>query len=173
MLRLLSTCHGHGLFFVLVLVGAPATATSVIPLDDAALHARADLIVEGTVVAAEAAWVGRRIVTFHRVQVVGKHSAVGSGAVGSGAVGKSAVGQTVVVAVPGGVVDDVGQVVFGAPRLAVGTRYRFFLGAPIGPHYRGSPTRGIVGIWQGVFVLGGGAALPFDHPSVPAELGQP
>lgn len=168
MLRLLSTCHGLPLFFALVLVCAPATATSVIPLDDAALHARADLIVEGTVVAAEAAWVGRRIVTFHRVNIVG-----GIGAVGNSAEAQTVGGQTVVVAVPGGVVGDVGQVVFGAPRLAVGTRYRFFLGAPIGPHYRGSPTRGIVGIWQGVFVLDGDSALPFDHRGVAAELGQP
>ena len=117
----------------------PARATTVPPMSEAALRAAADVVVEGVVVATSSRRVGRRVVTF--VTVV------------SGAAPDL---SSTLVAVPGGVVDGIAQVVPGAPQLEPGARYRLYLGRPDGPRLDDGPTqaRGIVGFWRGAFVVG-------------------
>lgn len=138
---------------VLMLATMPAAATTVPPMTPAQLRAAADVVVEGVVVASETRWVGQRILTF--VTVV---SGAGSSL------------QATLVAIPGGVVDGIAQVVPGAPHLAVGGRYRLFLGTPTGPRLdgRGPAGRGVVGFFRGVFVIDD------DAPPVPfGDDGQP
>lgn len=118
---------------------APARATTVPPMSPRELRAAADVVVDGVVVATTSRLVGRRVITF--VTLV---SGDGSRPVST------------LVAVPGGVVGDIAQVVPGAPMLEPGVRYRLYLGRPDGPRLdgEGPAARGIVGFWRGAFVLG-------------------
>jgi hypothetical protein len=126
-------------FCIGLLSFVPARATTVPPMSEAALQAAADVVVEGVVVATTSRLVGRRIITF--VTVVS---------------GEAPDLSSTLVAVPGGVVDGIAQVVPGAPQLELGTRYRLYLGRPDGPRLDDGPTRarGIVGFWRGAFVIG-------------------
>jgi hypothetical protein len=118
---------------------APAQATTVPPMSPAELRAAADVVVEGVVVATTSRLVGRRVITF--VTLVS---------------GDRARPTTTLVAVPGGVVDGIAQVVPGAPVLEPGLRYRLYLGRADGPRLddAGPAARGVVGFWRGAFVIG-------------------
>jgi hypothetical protein len=146
-------------FLSVVLGGVDAAAMTVPPMSDAELAARADLVVEGTVLDAEAKWVGRRIVTFYAI----------------GCDDGDGTQRTITVAVPGGVVGVLGQRVPGAPTLEKGRRYRLFLGSPVGPRARAgeSPARGIVGFFRGVqrvdVVAGAKVMVPFGVDGAPVE----
>jgi len=144
---------------VLALLAGPALATSIVPLSPEGLAAAADVVVEGTVAHAEARFVGQRIITFVTV-VSGEAPAL----------------STTLVAVPGGVVGDLAQVVPGAPVLHVGARYRLFLGAPTGPraHDGGPRSRGVIGFFRGAFLLQDGphgiVAVPLTERGEPAVM---
>jgi len=105
----------------------------------AELRAAADVVVEGVVVASTTRLVGRRVLTFVTL-VSGDGPRVTS----------------TLVAIPGGVVGDIAQVVPGAPVLEPGHRYRLYLGRADGPRLddTGPAARGIVGFWRGAFVVG-------------------
>ncbi len=151
-----------GVFWLL-----PARATTVPPMSENALRAAADVVVEGVVAATTSRLAGRRVVTFVTV-VSGDPPALTS----------------TLVAIPGGVVGGIAQVVPGAPQLQTGVRYRLYLGPPDGPRLDdGQPgARGIIGFWRGAFVLGergeahplqpDGRAPPLEpssaHPLLPA-----
>jgi hypothetical protein len=142
--------------FALLVAATPALATSIVTLDEAGLRAAADIIVEGEVAATETRIVGRRIITF--VTLVS---------------GAAPTLTTTLVAVPGGVVDGIVQLVPGAPVLHVGARYRLFLGAASGPRLddRGPRARGVVGFHRGAFLLVEGAAGVIAVPLT--ERGEP
>ena len=129
-----------------------ASATTVPPMSPSQLTKAADIVVDGVVVRSETRWVGQRIITFLTVL--------------SGA-GPSL--TTTQLAVPGGVVDRFAQVVPGTPKLELGGRYRFYLGAPTGPRLDGgAPTRGIIGLFRGVFAVDDrGLVLPFGEDGLP------
>ncbi len=136
-----------------------ASATTVPPMTVADLERAADVVVEGVVVDVDARFVGRRIITFYSIQS-----------------GRSPDTQTTLVAVPGGVVGDLTQLVPGAPVLALGQHYRLYLGSATGPRLDdvGARARGIVGFWRGVFVVddvGGVVGLGADGK--PLELVRP
>jgi len=140
----------------LVVASLSAAATTVPPMTPAQVRTAADVVVDGVVVTCESRWVGQRIITF--VSVVS---------------GSGPSLQATLVAVPGGVVDGIAQVVPGAPRLEVGGRYRLFLGTATGPRLdgRGPASRGIVGFFRGVFVLDDDAPpLPFGDDGQPLGI---
>lgn len=124
---------------LLGLAPGPARATTVPPMTVAQLRAAADVVVDGVVVTSTSRLVGRRVITF--VTLVS---------------GESPNLTSTLVAIPGGVVGDVAQVVPGAPLLEPGRRYRLYLGRPDGPRLDddGPAARGIIGFWRGAFVLG-------------------
>jgi hypothetical protein len=117
---------------------AAATATTVPPMTTADLERAADVVVEGVVVDVDARFVGRRIISFYTVV--------------SNPSGRP---TSTLVAVPGGVVGDLTQVVPGAPQLQVGRRYRLYLGGPTGPRLDDGVVRarGVVGFWRGAFLV--------------------
>lgn len=131
----------------LCLIAPAAVATTVPPMDEPRMRAMADVVIDGEVTGVESRFVGRRIVTFVTL------------------VSGTAPSLTVtLVAVPGGVVDDIAQVVPGAPVLEPGRRYRLYLGRADGPRLddRGPAARGVVGFWRGAFLLDErGAPRPF------------
>ena len=135
-------------------------ATTVEPLDDSALVERSAVIARVVVTSARAERVGRRVLTFYEVDVVDTWHA------------RDAAGAQVkrtVVALPGGVVDGIGQLVPGTPRLQVGKQYVLCLGDDNGP----SGARGVVGLWQGAFgvVDAAGARLrPFTHGAPSSDV---
>lgn len=138
------------LLAVVALALAPhVVATTVEPLDDAALVERSDLIARVVVTSARAERVGRRVLTFYEVDVVEAWST------------RDGTAPTrTVVALPGGIVGGIGQVVPGTPTLQVGQQYVLCLGDDDGP----SRARGVVGLWQGAFAVVDGARLrPFTH----------
>lgn len=142
-------------FLALLLMTGGATsaaATTVPSMSPSQLMKAADIVVDGVVVRSETRWVGQRIITFLTVL--------------SGA-GPSL--TTTQLAVPGGVVDSFAQVVHGTPRLELGGRYRFFLGDATGPRLDGgAPTRGIIGLFRGVFAVDDrGLTLPFGEDGLP------
>jgi hypothetical protein len=128
------------MLLVLALALAPhVVATTVEPFDDAVLVERSDLIARVVVTNARAERVGRRIITFYDVDVVETWHARNR---------TTSVVRTV-VALPGGVVDGIGQLVPGTPRFEVGKQYVLCLGADDGPQR----ARGVVGLWQGAFAV--------------------
>jgi hypothetical protein len=145
-------------FLVLLLIACGATsaaATTVPSMSPSQLIEAADIVVDGVVIRSETRWVGQRIITFLTVL--------------SGA-GPSLTSTQ--IAVPGGVVGTFAQVVPGTPKLEVGGRYRFYLGAPAGPRLDGGgPTRGIVGLFRGVFAVDDlGRARPFGEDGLPVVV---
>jgi hypothetical protein len=123
-----------------LLSAAPsAVATTVPPMTEEQLRAAADVVVDGHVASATTRLVGRRVLTF--VTIVS---------------GTAPLLTTTLVAIPGGVFGDVTQVVPGAPLLDVGVRYRLYLGRADGPRLddAGPSSRGIIGLWRGVRLLG-------------------
>lgn len=121
--------------------------TTVATLDDAQLVARSDLVAHVVVTAAHAERVGRRVITFYDVAIVETWSTKEAGpGTSPGATGP---GSTTLVALPGGVVDGIGQLVPGTPVLEVGGAYVLCLGDDVGP----KGARGVVGLWQGAFAL--------------------
>jgi nitrous oxidase accessory protein NosD len=136
----------------------PASATTVEPLDVAALHARADVVVRAKITRAEPRFVGTRIFTFY------------SATVGQTFAGKP--GPEVVIALPGGIIGALGQRVAGVPALDVGAEYVLFLGKADGPALDARAGRAIIGLWQGVFTVDGFAKrlIPHTHDGVAAPL---
>ena len=142
---------------MLVLLAVLATMV-VPPMTQSELRARADVVVDGTVVAQHSAWVGRRIFTFS-VVVAGTGTSVVS----------------YVVALPGGDVGALSQRVSGAPSLALGGRYRMYLGTAEGPvddsaAGAGRKSRGVVGFYRGVFLIDpahNNELVPFDSGGLP------
>ncbi len=134
---------------LLGLLSASVAATTVPPMTEAALGEAADVVVEGTVAHSESVWRGTRIITFVTV-VSGEAPAL----------------TTTLVALPGGVVDGIAQVVPGTPVLNVGARYRLYLGAASGPKLNdnGARARGVVGFFRGAFLLVDGEAGPVAVP---------
>ncbi len=139
------------LLALLALALAPhVAATTVEALDDAALVERSDLIARVVVTSARAERVGRRVITFYEMDIVETWHARDD----------SARSVRTVVAMPGGVVGGIGQVVPGTPRFEVGKQYVLCLGDDNGP----ARARGVVGFWQGAFAVVDGARLrPFTH----------
>jgi len=102
----------------LLILGAsvpPARASIVRHLSIKELAAAATVVVIGEVRTVEAAWVGKRIMTTVRVDAA------------SVLRGPVKAGQPVIVVVPGGEVDGIGQWVPGAPRFKPGERVLLFL----------------------------------------------
>ncbi len=122
---------------------AGAWATQFAPRSVDERVALADAVVEVTVQAATAAWVDGRVVTFVSADVHRWFKGPG--------------GDEVLVGVPGGVVGDLGQRVYGAPGLEVGARYVLLLGPGLGP----DGARGLVMLEEGVF---GAAPGGSDEP---------
>lgn len=141
------------LLALVALTLAPHVAsTTVEPLDDAALVERSEVIARVVVTRAHAERVGRRVITFYDVDMVETWRARAGVNV-----------QHTVVALPGGVVDGIGQMVPGTPQLEVGKQYVLCLGADNGPKH----ARGVVGLWLGAFAVVDGARLrPFTHGGV-------
>lgn len=108
----------------------PAFASVILPMTLDELIDRADAIVHGKVVAQDSAWEGGRIVTRSRVKLEGAL--------------KGAPGSQVVLRTQGGVVDGIGQKVYGEPSFAVGEEVVVF-GRHIGAELRP------VGMAQGKF----------------------
>lgn len=136
--------------------GAPARATTVAPLSPAELGARSDLVADVVVRSRAASWVGRRIITFYEVEVLDRWRSADPRSP-----------ATALVALPGGVVEGIGQRVAGTPVLDVGGRYVLCLGDDVGP--RGA--RGVIGLWQGAWrVVAGAPSAPGEDPGGPAGL---
>ena len=146
----------------LFLAAGPALATSIPELSPRELAARSDLVGVFRVVSHESAWVGRRIITFYQVDVEERWQT---------AADTTAADQPlhVVIALPGGVVGDIGQRVAGTPLLEDGQRYVACLGHDVGP--RGG--RAIIGLWQGLWRVGeDGLLTPFHHDA-PSSASSP
>lgn len=133
----------------LIVAMPPAHATTVEPLSLAELGARSDLVAEVVVRSRSSSWVGRRIITFYEVEVLDGWRTQDREAP-----------RTALVALPGGIVDDVGQRVPGTPVFDVGARYVLCLGDDVGP--RGA--RGVIGLWQGAWLVDQRGLVGFDHP---------
>jgi len=140
---------------MLLAVVAIVAAMTVPPMTEAELRAQADVVVDGAVVSQHSAWVGRRVITFS-VVVVGSGTAV----------------RSYLVALPGGDVGGFSQRVPGSPQLAVGGRYRLYLGKADGPVDAPSTvrSRGVVGFFRGVFLVDDahhGELVPFGDDGLP------
>ena len=107
-----------------------ALASVILPLSLDELIDRADVVVHGKVVAQDSAWEGGRIVSRSRVRVEGAL--------------KGAPGREVVLRSQGGVVDGIGQKVYGEASFAVGEELVVF-GRHLGAELRA------VGMAQGKF----------------------
>lgn len=156
------TRYSRAMLLALVALAlAPHVAvTTVEALDDAALVERSDLIARVVVLGARAEYVGRRIITFYDVGIVETWHARST-------VEQGTQGTRTVVALPGGVVDGIGQMVPGVPILEVGKQYVLCLGDDTGP----SRARGVVGLWQGAFAVVDALRLrPFTHGSVSGDV---
>ena len=116
----------------ILLAGAGARATSMVPLDLKALVQRADRVVLGTVVSSESHWTGGHNAIY--TDAVVRIERVYKGAV--------VAGQTVVVRREGGSVDGIAMRVFGSPELSPGEQAVVFLEARGGANY-------VVGMAQG------------------------
>ncbi|HEY4220048.1 MAG TPA: hypothetical protein VGO62_01870 [Myxococcota bacterium] len=138
------------------LFGASRSGATTVPeLDDAALIAQSDVVGELVIRSHVSAWVGRRILTFYEADVVDTWRSPASGAAPA----------HVVIALPGGVVDGIGQKVFGTPALVDGAHYVACLGKITAPR----DGRMIIGLWRGLWsVDDAGRALPFVHDDVVA-----
>ena len=110
----------RGRALALILVAAPAAASTIRPLSPAELAAGADREQDGTVIASWAAWGGPGIET---------HAVLDDGTE---------------IVVPGGAIGDARLVVFGEPEVVVGERAHWFLRA------RGDGTYRVYGWDQGV-----------------------
>jgi len=111
---------------------APARASLIVALDTPAMVAGADTIAVVDVESVRAAWDARheRIVTTVELIVVESWK------------GAAAPAARVVVAQPGGTVDDITMTVFGMPRFSPGERALVFLHGP-------TERAGVVGLAQG------------------------
>ncbi len=114
------------------LVSAPALATTMIPLDLAALTERAEEVVAGTVKKTEARWTSSHDAIYTDVTITVERSMTGN----------LAVSRDVVVRREGGSVDGIGMQVFGAPSFNKGDEVVVFL------EHRGLQ-RYVVGMAQG------------------------
>jgi hypothetical protein len=99
--------------FAIAVAAAAARATVYAPMDDATLTGASAAIVTGTVTASAARKIDDRIVTETTVIVDRTY--------------KGDVGMTVVVTTPGGMVDDEGVVIYGAPTFDVGDEVLLYL----------------------------------------------
>ena len=109
------------LLLALVLAAPAARAAVVVRLSVKDMAGLADLVVRGRVEAKEARWEGGRIFTFVRLTATSVWK------------GRVKPGQPVTVAIPGGEVGDLGQLVSGTPHAEVGDDVVLFLEArPVG-----------------------------------------
>lgn len=132
------------------------------PMTEAELRAQADVVVDGTVIRQEVHTLGQRVFTFTTVIV-----------------GEGIEAKSYLIALPGGdvVVDGkaFSQRVPGSPQLALGQRYRLYLGKADGPAVPGGAriaSRGVVGFFRGVFVVDdarGHALVPFGEDGLPVR----
>lgn len=114
----------------------PASASSAIALSLDDLVAKSDLVVVATAASASSKWEDGKIVTYTTLTVE------------TSVAGKSKAGDAIVVRTLGGVVDKIGQKVFGEATLPVGSRNMLFLR----PLASGS-ARSVTGMEQGVFPI--------------------
>ncbi len=123
------------LLFLSTLVAAGALATTLVAMDVPALTRASDLVVRGTVVRVESRWTldHQRIVTDNEILV-------------SETLKGNQTGKTVVAMQPGGVVGDVGQLVHGTAKFALGDEVIVFL-------ERRGERAFVVGLAQGRFVV--------------------
>jgi len=138
--------------FALIITFASGARATTVPLTFDEIVTKSDVVARVTVVEASSRWVGRRIITFHELRV----DEVLHGATAS---------RTVTLAVPGGVVDGIGQRVFGAPELRKGSSYVLCMSPELtigtAPPDRG---RAIVGLWRGAWKVQPDMTLaPFAH----------
>jgi hypothetical protein len=134
---------------------ALALAATTVSLSEAEIVDNSDLVARVTVLSAQAERVGRRIVTVYALEV--RESWRGE-----------APREPVLLALPGGVVDGVGQHVPGTPTLAVGSEYVLCLSAPVL-----GDARALVGLWRGAWAVEeDGALRGFAHgPALPERVG--
>src|SRR5688572_28220544 len=157
--RLVSTFLASLAFLLaLVTVGAhDARATTVtLTLDE--IVSQSDVVVRVTVVASSTRWVGRRIVTFHELRVDDVLRANGNA--------KSP--SIMTLALPGGVVDGIGQRVAGTPELRAGSSYVLCLSKEMSLGKASDRGRALVGLWRGAWtVLPDLTLAPFAHDVAP------
>jgi hypothetical protein len=140
-------------------------ATTIPPLTPAQLVERSDVVAKVVVRAHRAEWIGQRILTFYDVDVVELWR-------GTPALTNA---SHLEIALPGGVVGDLGQKVAGTPSLVDGASYVLCLGKASAPH----EGRAIIGLWQGAWSVAadssGGRVLgvfTHDGPRAPVA-GEP
>ena len=124
---------------VVLLVGAAARATVMVPLDTRALTERADRVVLGTVESQVSRWTDDRQAIYTDVTL--RVTRVYKGAVVPGA--------TVVVRREGGVVDGMGMRVFGAAQFSVGEEVVVFMERRGGAEYTVGMTQGKLRVFAG------------------------
>ncbi len=137
---------------------APTAATTVPTFTTEQLAQQADLVARVVIVAKRVERVGKagRLATFYEVRVTDAWKAPAAGAP-----------ATALIALPGGVLHGIGQLVPGTPVLHVGDDLVVFLSAPVGP----KGARATIGLWQGVLRVGataGAPLVPFTHDAPPA-----
>jgi hypothetical protein len=145
---------------IALLLALPALSTTIPPLSAHDLVERSDLVARVVVRSHESAWVGKKILTFYELDVVGAPWVARTASDGADT------GAHALVAFPGGVVGDIGQSVPGTPVLVDGAEYVLCLSKPVGPRGARAP----IGLWQGVWAVdASGAVRAFTHagPSTP------
>lgn len=143
---------------VLSLISAHALGTTLIDTRFDALRARADVVAHVKVETSSSAWTGEhnaRIVTFHEVTVM----QVLTGELAP----QEQMHQRLLIGVPGGAVEDIGQWVPDSPVLEPGEHYLLLLGPASGP----AGARGVVGLRYGVLPL-----AVAGKPSAPTREGR-
>ncbi|MBI1948097.1 MAG: hypothetical protein HYS27_20570 [Deltaproteobacteria bacterium] len=145
-----------GVFAAALLLTLPVGATTMPERSAAEVAAASALVVEATVLDARVVRVERRIVTVTELRVERVLRSAEPG-----------VAPTVVtVALPGGELAGIAQKVPGTPELRVGARYLLCLSAEVL-----AGARAVVGLWQGAWLVDGGALRPFTPAGLaPAPL---
>jgi hypothetical protein len=115
-----------------ILVGAAAEATVLVPLDTRALAERADRVVLGTVESTTPRWTSDHQAIYTDVTIRVEKTYKGT----------LKPGDTVVVRREGGVVDGIGMRVYGAPHFTVGEEVVVFLEKRGGATYTVGMTQG-------------------------------
>jgi hypothetical protein len=156
-MNLPATCRG--LFLTVLLLGLPASATTLLRADLPELAQAAETVIHGTVRRVESRWSGdgRRIVTDVEIEVT---EAL-----------KGQPGATVLVTQPGGRVGDIGQLVHGLASFTAGEEVVLFL------ERRGPRAFRVAGMAQGKYRVqrsaDGAQALAVPEPTGEALLLDP